>query len=422
MSEKILIVDAYTPAHVGNGVLLKSSINVIKRAFPNSEIRFLSLETSTPKIVTDLPYNEFLFRFPVHMSIANKIIWLVFNLAFMFFHIINRLTFKLRPSSITFSNYRKDAFKKIEDADVVVSITGEAINDRTRSVLPFFLFTYWMAASLGKKMIIFPQSIGPLKRSWTRKLCQIVLSRCSLVVGRDEYSIDELKGLGIPEDIIYFSPDVGVIQPFINAEEANEILIQQSINKGNNFLLGISVSKPKEEGIANTDHISILIDGIKKAFDPSETTILILSANMPLPGVDEGDFSDCKSFAEKLREFEVKILEPKIYSPETFKGILSRLDLFISSRMHVSILATMATTPTITLNTQRKLHGYMLNIGQESLSLDLEDLNADLIKQKVKFAKSSLSDIKKNLSEMSIAMEEKIDKFAEYLSENLRKA
>ncbi len=417
--KKVLIVDAYTPAHVGNGVLLKSSIEVIKRAMPDADISFLSLETSTPKLISDLPYDSFLFKFPVHLSTLRKICWLITNSIFMMIHILNIKTIKLNPSILCCSKYRKTAFDRIQEADIVISITGEAINDRTRATLPFFLFTYWMAAALGKKMVIFPQSIGPLNRKWTRKLCNIVLNRCALVVGRDDYSIEELKGLGVDDNKTFFSPDVGVIQPFIDEKQAAEILNKQSINPKGKTLIGISVSKPKEDGIANIDHISIMLESIINTYDQENVKFLILPANMPLTGVDEGDLADCIEFSEKLSKFDVSIMEPRIYSPEEYKGVLSLLDLFVSSRMHVSILATMAATPTVTINTQRKLYGYMTNIGLQEYSLNLDTLTNEQLSQCMKRALKNKSDIKNHLLHQRKNMNHKINDFCDHFANQM---
>ena len=58
MITKVLILDAYSPAHIGNGALLSSSIRVARRAFVGAAIRFLALETTTPNLITDVPYDE----------------------------------------------------------------------------------------------------------------------------------------------------------------------------------------------------------------------------------------------------------------------------------------------------------------------------------------------------------------------------
>lgn len=410
--KKILIADAYTPAHIGNGVLLSSSISVIRRSFPDAVIRFLSLEMTTPTHLTSLPYDAFPFRFPVSVSFSRKVLWLMKEIPFMMMHILNRCTFRFKPSTLCIKGCKKDAFMQIEEADIVVSITGEAINDLTRTTLPFFLFTYWLAISLGKKMVVFPQSIGPLSRAWTRGMTAFVLKRCALVFGRDQYAIAELNGLGIPQSIAKFSPDVGVIQPYVSLDVATRILESQNIRPSNKRFIGITVSRIKEEGIAGINHIEIMLKSIKQTLSPIDTHLLILPANIPVNDHDLGDLPECEAFAAALSEFHPDILTPRIYRPEEYKGILGLLELFITSRMHVAILSTMAGTPTITLNTQRKLHGYMSNIGQERYSLNLDNLSVESLGAAINSAISEREVIQESLKCSAAKMEREINNLA----------
>ena len=72
-----------------------------------------------------------------------------------------------------------------------------------------------------------------------------------------------------------------------------------------------------------------------------------------------------------------------LHSPSELKGMLGELDLFITTRMHVSILSTMRGTPTVTVNTQPKLKGYMGMIAQEKWSCEIADFTVDKAKQLV---------------------------------------
>lgn len=419
MTKKVLIVDAYTPAHIGNGVLLISSLEVLRKAFPGAEIRFLSLEMTTPSLVTDLHYDEFLFRFPVNLRIHRKLLWLVLNCFFCLIQWVNAKWIRVDPFKLAFARYRRRALEAIVEADIVVSITGEAINDRTRAVLPFFLFTYWLAAAWNKSVVIFPQSIGPLNRKWTRSMTRGVLQKCSMVVGRDKVSIRELQDLRIPEEIVVFSPDVGVVQPSCSREHAERILTEQGIEIGDRELVGVSVSSPMEDGISEVGHIQVMAEALNEAFAGRNVVLLIMAPNMPLEGVDKGDHEDCIEFRSRIEGLEAYVLSPRIYSPAEYKGILSLLSMFITSRMHVSILSTMAGTPTITLNTQRKLYGYMKNIGQENYSIDLSEETRRILVEKIWEIESCDNRVRSELDLARVRMSARIDQFAHQLRERL---
>jgi len=76
-----------------------------------------------------------------------------------------------------------------------------------------------------------------------------------------------------------------------------------------------------------------------------------------------------------LDKFETSILENRPYFPDEYTALLSQLEFFISTRMHVAIMATTAFTPTIAINTQHKIMGYMKNIEMEHFCVEYAELN-----------------------------------------------
>jgi polysaccharide pyruvyl transferase WcaK-like protein len=125
----------------------------------------------------------------------NKTAWVFTELLFMITQTINIYTFKICPYKLAFG-HKKTALYDFTNSEVCISISGELINDSFRKVLPFYLFMYWLAWKLGNKVIIFPQSIGPLNRKWTRTLTKYVLEKCIIASDRDKVSHEELTSLG----------------------------------------------------------------------------------------------------------------------------------------------------------------------------------------------------------------------------------
>ena len=418
MAKKILIVDAYNPAHVGNGVLLHSSVEVLNRAFPDNELHIATLDINAEKSIKGCEYSKFLFNFPAYQSRFQKIKWVLSNFAFIVFHYINMKTIKIKPSFLTMNGDRKTALQQIENADIVISITGEGIRDTMRNVLPFILFTYWLAARLGKKMIIFPQSLGPLELPWTKRLVRMVLPKLSLVTARDSYALSELKKIEMPADKFYSCPDVGVIQPFYSNEKARTSLSALGVESNRKLIIGLTVSECLEWGMEKTDYIDTMVLALKKRFSESEVQFILMPANMPVNEYDQGDFDICEKVYDQLKkDFDVFILEKRVYLPEEFKGIQALLDLFISTRMHASIMATMAITPTITINTQRKLLGYMKNIGMKKYSLDIADLTKDILVNAIDDLLKNQDKVRNNLREKRDRFNNDINRFAQMVGQ-----
>ena len=65
--------------------------------------------------------------------------------------------------------------------------------------------------------------------------------------------------------------------------------------------------------------------------------------------------------------------------------------------MHASILATMRGTPTITINSQPKLRGYMRMIHQENWACDVRDFTIEKAKQMLSSILVNSGEVRENL-------------------------
>jgi polysaccharide pyruvyl transferase WcaK-like protein len=330
----------------------------------------------------------------------------------MLTQIINFNTFNISAHKLVIGHKKKALYDFVK-SDICVSISGEIINESFRKILPFYLFMYWLAWKCGNDVIMFPQSIGPLKRRWTRLLTRFVLSKCKIVTARDEVSFRELQSLGLNHSQITLSPDVGVSQPLLNQKDAIIYLNNLGVTTNSAKLwIGITVSSWTEEGVTPGDYINALIKALIKLAHHCDIGLLIMPANMPANGNNYNDYNASKYFYDSMKQYcHTVILKPSIIPARLFKAVTKELDLFISTRMHASILSTMAGTPTITINTQRKVPGYMALIGQKKYSLDPNRITSELLYSTVNNALSQSHYIRTELNTAKLERNNKLDKF-----------
>src|SRR5690606_800785 len=140
--------------------------------------------------------------------------------------------------------------------------------------------------------------------------------------------------------------------------------------------IGVTVSAWIEEGIGSVDYLRIIAASMRTIANGRRIGIVLMPANMPIRSNESSDYDASLQLLEELRSCcPVEILAKEVVSAQLFKALAKQMDVFISTRMHAAILATMAGTPTITINTQRKLRGYMAVIQQSRYSLDVAQLN-----------------------------------------------
>jgi polysaccharide pyruvyl transferase WcaK-like protein len=371
MSKKILLMDAFSTIHVGNGALLENTILLCKKAYGNDcKIAIISTDTETCRLkYSNLYENIFFYNYERGKSKFYKLKWLLKQVLFILMQIINLKTINLPLSSLPAKKIQKDTLEAIENADICISLFGEGIKNSTSKSLPFWLFTFWLAIQKKKDFIVFPQSIGPLTKNWAKKLVYFVLKDAKLIAGRDKPSFEFLQQLGFDKDKIMYVPDVAIQQQKGSAD------IQKYLKNKNKKIIGITISDaPVDEVGKKVNFIKEITPQIEK-LDKDKYQILIMPSNYIKNGISK-DYQLCLDLKERLsKTFEVGILENRPYFPDEYSALLSQLEFFVTTRMHVMILATTMYTPTIAIYTQHKIMGYMENINMEKYCIKYEKLN-----------------------------------------------
>ena len=126
--------------------------------------------------------------------------------------------------------------------------------------------------------------------------------------------------------------------------------------------------------------------------------IILFSPNMPYKN-ETSDYELSEKLYLSISNRECVVLLKKNYSPREFKGIQGELDLFITTRMHSSIMSTMIGTPTISIITQPKLYGYMQMINQENMAISVQDFTLKKAQDMVTTSINEKENIMKNLIE-----------------------
>jgi len=364
-SKKVLLIDAFSTLHVGNGALIDNTYKLCKK-YIGDDVEILSIDAKT---------NE--GRFPVVMedvltgyggSSLNKLRYAISLFAFFLAETLNCYMFKGRlrlPWTKRFKNFQE----AVKRAQICVSLSGETINDHYMPHMYLRLLTYHLAILRGRKFLVFPQSIGPVFRPFSKWLLRKVLGKADFIIARDNESFALAKDLwsGCKVEIL-FCPDVAVTQESV--PERLPVRLQSK------KVVGITVSDiPKKEMGFDGDYLNEFLNGVGDGLDSKEYQILLMPSNYSNIDVSR-DYHVClkaKSLLEEMN-FDVSILDNDVYHPDIFQGMQKNLYAFISTRMHVGILATSAGVPTLMINTQHKIRSYMMLMGMEDFVVELDSM------------------------------------------------
>jgi polysaccharide pyruvyl transferase WcaK-like protein len=396
----ILLIDAYSAQHIGNLSLVDSSLQQLRGVFGEAEFTILAFDPvsiekySGCKTLATLWAGQFsgFTRLKKLVWMIRESLWISVNI--FNFSLLKPLGLMINPEKYTFSKTKLSAIRAYNKAEIVVSISGEALQDSQWKRMPLFLFGYWLAHKMGKTMVIFPQSIGPLNKPLTRFMARHVLNLCDLVMPRDMLSLRVVQKLGIKPEKIYLVPDVAVNQAQVSSEESKKRLLSEGVNFNQRPLVGLTISQWK--GVDYQSYFLTMKELCHFITDELKGAVVFFLANRPFQK-DPGDWELTRQLYEVLGRHDHAVMLLKDYNSREFKGMLGELDLFISTRMHVSILATMAGTPTITVNTQPKLQGYMDLIHQGNRACNVKEFT-------IKQAKELVVDALKNSQSIRLSL------------------
>lgn len=246
---------------------------------------------------------------------------------------------------------RSQFLKVIRDCDIVFDIgEGDSFTDiygwRRYS---FYLGTKIAVMTMGKPLVLSPQTIGPFNNGIRRLLARSVMRRAKAVYARDALSSAFLNEIGVRDNVNEFI-DVAFALPYEAQQKADDRL-----------RVGFNVSGLLyNEGYTGKNELGMKLN-YKKLTDELIETLLardgvevhLISHVIGTDGPDT-DVPACQALAQR---FPAAVLAPVFKSAEEVKGYISGMDFVIAGRMHACIGAFSAGIPVVPIAYSRKFNG-----------------------------------------------------------------
>ncbi len=287
------------------------------------------------------------------------------------------------PLILLFKKYFLIMFKNLNstlreyyEADVIVACGGGYLYSGTSVIsigLIMHLLQIKVAKSFGKKIILFPQSIGPFNKKIDYILTKWALKEVDIICPREEVSKELIDNIDCKSKILLI-PDIAfMLDKKIPQEMVEKYNLDNSLNKK------IGITAINYEYFIKGSDSNIYIDKMSKIIN----TLISLNYDIYLiPQVVlnnyDNDFLISKRIMEKIKSNNIYLIEESL-SPMELKGFYSNMDYFIGSRMHSCILALDSKVNTIGLAYQYKTTGLYKYLNLENLCYDIQNFDADEI-------------------------------------------
>lgn len=265
-------------------------------------------------------------------------------------------------------------------ADLVVSCGGgNFYAHRSLSIgLLWGLGILGFAALLGKRIILLPQSVGPIAGRGQRWLVRTVLQRAGLILLREQHSLALLQQLGVHTHMTVL-PDLAFALPANSARDAGAADMAA-------VRIGVTVidRAAQEPGFAGQQRYEDALVALLLRLGQQHGAQITLLVQCSGPSPHQDDRQATRRVYERLRQQGSRVsLHEDFADALALQAACSRQDCVLSSRMHTGILALNSLVPVLMIAYQPKAHGMMQMYGLERYCWSIEQVEAEAIYQAV---------------------------------------
>ena len=375
-SKNIIIIPGCTDLNRGDQALVWETASVIKDAVPDAvfsvlesgtkkeDIHLQSRQTQalgykiTPKILKHpsriTQKNEATLKY----SKTDYLLWGFQGIIDLFYTLLllSRFSVFNKLGNLFLNAEQKETLQDFKNSHAVAVKGGGFIhaygNLTGLYTMYFSLYHVLLAIRYRKDVIIFPNSIGPVKGFFTRKLVKHVLKNCKLVTVREKVSHKYLEeSLNIKAELY---PDLGFyLEP--KDKDYTEYLLKNNIPVGQKKLVGITLrpyrfpnSPDPEERYKS--YISEIVKFVDLAI--SNNFHVLFSAHTLGPSTHEDDRLAIKDVLQKLPEnlkSGYSYIEDFDLDCKDVMGLYSHLDFMAGTRFHSVIFAFNVNVPCIAI-------------------------------------------------------------------------
>lgn len=392
---KIVFTNLYSAANRGDAAIVLGMKNAIEKYFSNPEFIVLTKFPEVAEKITGIrsypPLIESLKYFR-YLELIYFLIWA---------YVRKKIKLPTLGKEKRLNNYL--------NADLIISVGGGYLNDNHPVAILRWLFEFYFSKLLGKKVVIYANSVGPFEKPWTRFLTHFVFNKLDLITLRDKHSEEVLKTIGIDPHLVNVTADAAWCMKTINSSEGLELL-KKGVPNFNEEKLNISISVrhwkfykgDNEKGHLN--FINSVADLLDHLVEFSGADIFLLSTSTSMGGYANDDRIVSEEIVKKVKDQgRISILRGE-YSPQQLSAIYANMDLHIGTRMHSNILSILGETPVVAIEYEPKTEGMMKSLDLTEWIIKIDQINSqelvDIVDRAIKQKEVIKSKIIANLPDL----------------------
>lgn len=408
MSKNVLIINAHSFENKGDAAIIISMISSIKEFNVDSKVTVLSREYKKDQIY--LKYG------------ADKVGPSIINTYQDISFLKKILLFQKELIRVLLKNGDKfDIAQEYKKSDIVVSCGGAFLYSKTKSKVELTIINHFLqiayALSLGKKVVIYSQSIGPFKNPVVRHIAKKILKKVDMIFVREEISSKILNSLGLSnfklsaDSAFSLEKETFQLENIINDEEKYiAITVRQWDFPGHD-----------NRAVLYRNYISNIAKLIDYIIDKYNYEIIFIPQVIG-PNKHEDDrvaFNDLIKEIKRKEKVNLKLLSYDL-TPGQIKYIYTKCRALIGTRMHSNIFALSESIPVIAISYEHKTNGIMEMLNMSNFTVNINEFTFEDVKRIFQNLDLNYEAIVRELQESSKRMREMSKIPAKWISDMLK--
>lgn len=283
--------------------------------------------------------------------------------------------------------------RAMKRAKLFIAGGGSLIQDVTSTKsLMYYLYCIRLAKSLGLKVMLYANGIGPVIKNRNRKKAAEVLNLADVITLRDADSLDFLKSLGVtkPQISVTADPAFGIKKGDDGA--ARKILSDMGVEGG---FVCVSVRALTEKDGSFINGLAGMMDYISESYGVTPLFI---------PMQYERDMRVSRAVAERMKSSAV--LVSRALSVSEIIGLISLSEAVIALRLHMLIFGAALGIPAMGINYDPKVKGFLDSMSL-SFCLEPKDISEGRFKESSDSFMQNLGEIRRKTEKAAEALREK---------------
>ncbi len=298
---------------------------------------------------------------------------------------------------IFLSARQKEACDLLKSADLVMTAPGGFILDAHLNVISMLLEIV-IPKMHGKKVLLSPQSIGPIRSGILKFLVSKALDGCDTICVREPISMDFVQEeLKLPSSRVVRMIDLAFFHNDSERRLAQRILNDEfGIRPGERFIAATVVQwnfpHHRDPAALRRRYLQAVGDALSRAAEKHDAKILILN-----------QVSEDLTNAQAVKEIVGSrcLIDTEDRTPAVMRGMFFHATLSVTSRFHSCIFSLLEGTPSIAISYVWKTEGIMQELDLSDWVHSIETVEASTILQQI-------DEIMAGRDQMSISVQKKV--------------